>query len=93
MKKSHIFHTIYLKKKPTVCKFKFNDFFQTKIKNRVDRLLTEIEYFGRSNKDYTPITYLRQEAIKWACTLGVPKCQEIAASELNKELQNSVENK
>lgn len=62
------------------------------MKNRIDQLLTKIGYFEKPTDDSLTI-YLREEALKWSCLLNVSECRKIAASELNKELQNSIEKK
>nr|XP_012232977.1 PREDICTED: uncharacterized protein LOC105678324 [Linepithema humile] len=61
------------------------------MKSRINQLLTKIGYTEKPT-DHTLIIYLRQEAVKWACMLGISECQEVATSEFNKELQNSAEN-
>nr|XP_012233035.1 PREDICTED: aminopeptidase N-like isoform X1 [Linepithema humile] len=61
------------------------------MKNRINQLFTKIGYTEKPT-DHILTIYLRQEAVKWACILNVSKCQEVAASKFNKELQNSVEN-
>nr|XP_012232969.1 PREDICTED: aminopeptidase N-like isoform X1 [Linepithema humile]XP_012232970.1 PREDICTED: aminopeptidase N-like isoform X1 [Linepithema humile] len=61
------------------------------MKSRIIQILTKIGYTEKPT-DHTLTIYLREEAVKWACILNVSKCQEVATSELNKEVQNSVEN-
>ncbi|XP_067214005.1 aminopeptidase N-like isoform X2 [Linepithema humile] len=61
------------------------------MKNRINELLRKIGYTEKPT-DHTLTIYLREEAVKWACILNVPECQEVATSKFNKELQNSVEN-
>nr|XP_012232965.1 PREDICTED: aminopeptidase N-like isoform X2 [Linepithema humile] len=61
------------------------------MKNRINQLLTKIKY-TEEPRDHNLTIYLREEAVKWACILNVSKCQTVAASKFNKELQNSAEN-
>lgn len=53
-------------------------------------LLENIDYkFEKDN--FTQ--YLREEAAKWLCILSDAKCRKNATFELEKDLENSVQNK
>lgn len=61
------------------------------MKNRIDGLLTKIGYFDEWT-DHTLTIYLRQEAVKWACILGISECRRNAASKLLEEFKYSEDN-
>ncbi|XP_067204160.1 glutamyl aminopeptidase-like isoform X2 [Linepithema humile] len=61
------------------------------MKNRIDGLLTKIGYFDKPT-DHTLTIYLRQEAVKWACILGISECRRNAASKLLEEFKYSEDN-
>ncbi|XP_012221155.1 thyrotropin-releasing hormone-degrading ectoenzyme-like [Linepithema humile] len=69
----------------------YNALTQEKIKERIDGLLSKIGYYEEPT-EHTLTTYLRQEAIKWACILDIFECRRTAATELSIVLENSVEN-
>nr|XP_012224192.1 PREDICTED: thyrotropin-releasing hormone-degrading ectoenzyme-like [Linepithema humile] len=64
-----------------------------KLTRRFDRLLLNIGYMDKLNfeNDFTKI--LREEAIKWACILDVPRCRETAIFQLGEHLESSVQDK
>nr|XP_012225741.1 PREDICTED: glutamyl aminopeptidase-like isoform X1 [Linepithema humile] len=59
--------------------------------NRIDGLLTKIGYFDEPT-DHTLTIYLRQEAVKWACILGISECRKNAASKLLEKFKYSENN-
>nr|XP_012235299.1 PREDICTED: aminopeptidase N-like isoform X2 [Linepithema humile]XP_012235300.1 PREDICTED: aminopeptidase N-like isoform X2 [Linepithema humile] len=72
--------------------FHYNDDAKEKIRSMIDQLLTTIGYNYTEIYAFDLNISLREEAVKWACTLGVPACRSKAASELNNELENFVKN-
>ena len=60
------------------------------MKDRIELLLAEIGYSDRLD-DHALIVYLRDEAIKWACILGISECQKLAVLKFKEAFENSTE--
>jgi len=56
------------------------------------RLLLNIGYDDKHNENDST-KHLRQEAVKWACILGVLECRKAATIKLEKSLQHSLREK
>jgi len=53
------------------------------------KLLENIGYRHKDDESYF-MKCLREEAMKWACVLGVPECRKNATLQLERQLRNDL---